>query len=798
MTHAARTRPGPGGLRSGPVAVLGALFVCMAAGGILHLTGRGHLGDTAWILTALGGVALSIYSTVRSAMAGRLGVDLIALMALVGALAVGEYLAGAVIAVMLATGQALESWAAGQARRDLQALLERAPRSAHRLRDGSLATVDVDAVCVGDRLMVGSGELVPVDGVLRSPAATLDESALTGEPLPVERSVGGPLRSGVANAGAPIDMEATAKASESTYAGIVRLVTEAEQSQVPMVRLADRYAVGFLGVTLVAAGAAWIAGGATRAVAVLVVATPCPLILAAPVAFVSGLSRAARRGIVVKGGGVLERLARCTTLLIDKTGTVTVGHPVLTDIVPAGAIAPDDLLALAGSLDQVSPHVVARSLVRAALARGLTLVLPSGVEESPGLGIRGRVDGQQVAVGSARWVGVVGSPPWARSVERKARLDGALTVFVAADDEPVGALVLDDPLRSDAARTIRSLRSQGIERIVMISGDRTEVADMVGAVIGVDAVLAERSPAEKVDAVRSETSRKRTIMVGDGINDAPALALADVGVAMGAQGATASSEAADIVLTVDYLGRLGEAFRIARRTRTIAIESMVAGMALSLTGMVVALMGYLPAVWGALLQEVIDVAVIVNSLRALRGDTNEIRLSETDVALTRRFQDEHLSIRADVDRIRNAADLLGTVDNLDALAVVVEVYRILVDEVQPHEDAEEQVLYPAIGRVLGGDDPMGTMSRAHLEINHRIRRLGQLLTEFEADGLHDEDLADLRGALYGLHAILKLHTTQEEESYLSLVDAKPVSKGGVKADAGLVTEPPEPRRRRSG
>lgn len=750
--------------------LLVALVLGLAAGGALHWAGFGSAGNGAWIAVAAGGIGLSLYTTVRSLAGRRLGVDVIALLALAGALAVGEYLAAAVISVMLGSGRALEAWAAGRARRDLQALLERAPRSAHRYMDGALITVDLDEVRPGDLLMVASGELVPVDGTVISALSVLDESALTGEPLPVERVRGEPVRSGVVNAGVPMDLQATTTAADSTYAGIVRLVGEAERDQAPVVRLADRFAVGFLGVALAAAGAAWVAGGAARAVAVLVVATPCPLILAAPVALVSGLSRAARRGIVVKGGGVLERLATCTTLLIDKTGTVTVGHPVLEDVVPAGQMASADILSLAASLDQVSPHVVATAVVRAALERRFTLDLPDQVVEVAGQGIRGLVRGHRVQVGNATWAGVAGTPAWARPARRRARLDGALTVFVAVDGEPVGVLVFDDPLRSDAARTIRSLRRNGIGRIVMVSGDRIEVAETVGAVIGVDAVLAERSAAEKVEAVRLEAREAPTVMVGDGINDAPALALADVGVAMGAQGATASSEAADIVLTVDHLGRLGEAMTVARRTRAIALESMVAGMGMSLIAMVVAALGFLPAVWGAILQEAIDVAVILNALRALRDSRTEVRLEGKDAALTRRFQDEHLSIRPDVDRIREVADLLGSVDRGEALDLVRQVHRMLVEEVQPHEEAEEHVLYPALGRVFGGSDPMGTMSRAHVEIAHQIRRLGRLLADIDPAGMDEGDLTELRSSLYGLYAILKLHTAQEDEHILSLVD----------------------------
>lgn len=754
----------------GSVVPLGLAFAGLVVGGLLHWAGLGAAGNLTWIVVAGGGVALSFYSTLESLVAGRLGVDIIALLALVGAMAVGEYLAAAVISVMLASGRALEGWAAGQARRELRSLLERAPKTAHRYEDAGLTVIDLEQVAPGDLLLVANGEVVPVDGSLVSATAVLDESALTGESLTVERVVGDRVRSGVVNAGAPTDIRATTTAADSTYAGIIRLVAVAERSQAPVVRIADRYALAFLGVTLVIAGFAWAVGGAERAVAVLVVATPCPLILAAPVAMVAGLSRAAKRGVVVKGGAVLERLATCTTLLIDKTGTMTVGHPALVEVVCAGPVSSERILGLAASLDQVSPHVLASAVVRAALERACVLDLPADVEEIAGQGIRGTVAGQRVSVGKASWCGVTGSPAWARSARRKANLDGALTVFVGIDDVPVGALVFDDPLRPDAARTLRSLRQNGVNRIVMVTGDRSEVAETVGAVIGVDEVLAERSPAEKLDVVGRETRQAPTMMVGDGINDAPALALADVGVALGARGATAASEAADVVLTVDRLDRLGEAAALARRTRRIAIQSMVVGMGLSLTAMGFAAAGLLPAVWGAILQEMIDVAVILNALRALRSGPAEARLGMEDSQLTRQFQEEHLAIRGDIDRLHDVADRLDRLDRDLGLAEVKAVHRILVDEVQPHEDAEEQVLYPALGRYFGGSDPMATMSRAHVEITHQIRRLGQLLDDIDPAGMDDVDVTEVRSLLYGLHAILKLHTAQEDENYLSLAD----------------------------
>jgi heavy metal translocating P-type ATPase len=742
---------------------------CLALGGVLHLAGAADGADVVWMVGGAVGAAYSLWTMLAALRQGRLGVDIIALLALVGALAVGEYLAAAVIAVMVASGRALEGWAAGRAHRDLRALLERAPGSARRYDGDTLRAVPVEQLNRGDTVLVGPGEVVPTDGTVIT-AAVLDESALTGESLPVERGACDPVRSGVVNAGSPFDMRVTARAAESAYAGIVRLVREAESSQAPLVSLADRYALWFLGFTLATAGIAWAAGGAARAVAVLVVATPCPLILAAPVALVAGLSRAARRGIVIKGGAVLERLAKCTTLLIDKTGTLTSGRPALAAVVSAGTLPADEIVALAGSLDQVSPHVLAHAVVDAAAARGCRLVLPEDVVEVPGQGIRGRVSGRPVALGKAAWVGLAGAPTWAKAARRRAQLDGCLTVFVAVDGAPAGVLVLDDPIRPDAAKTARALRRRGIRRIVMVTGDRAEVADTVGAVIGVDGVLAERSPAEKLDAVTAERRRAATIMVGDGINDAPALALADVGVALGARGATASSEAADVVVTADRLDRVGEARALAHRSRRIALQSVIAGMAMSLAAMGVAVIGWLPAVWGAIVQEGIDVIVILNALRALRPPRSHLHLDEQDAALTRRFQGEHLAIWADLDRLRAAADNLGRLDPADAIAQVRQVHQLLIEEVQPHEQAEQEVLYPALDRLLGGADPTGPMSRAHVEITHQIRRLGRLLDDIGPDGPDNEDISELRRLLYGLHAVLRLHTAQEEESYFSLAD----------------------------
>lgn len=744
-------------------------IVGLVVGAYLHWVNLGHVGNDVWLAVAALGIVISLTSMIRSLMHRRLGVDVIALLALVGAAMVREYLAAALISVMLATGQILETWASGRAQRELEALVSRTPKTAHRYREGSIEIVAMEEVAVGDHLMVASGAVVPVDGTVVGVAVVLDESALTGEPLPVTHEPGEWIRSGVVNAGAPFEMCATASAADSTFSGIIRLVDQARSAQPAFVRLADKYALVFLGITIATAGVGWLIGGSARAVAVLVVATPCPLILAAPVAFVAGLSRAAQRNIIIRGGAALEKLAKCRTLLIDKTGTITRGQPEFVKVVSSGTWPEGKLLELAGSVDQMSPHVVAAAVVRAALNDGATLLVPTNVTEHPGQGIVGTIEDHVVALGNAEWTGISDSPDWAKSARRDARQEGLLIVFVAIDAQPAGMLMFEDPLRSDAARTIRSMRHDGIERVVLVTGDRLEVAEMVGAVVGVDEVFADRSPQEKLDVVEAESRLSSTLMVGDGINDAPALALADVGVAMGARGATAASEAADVIITVDRLDRLNEAIVIARRTREIALQSIVAGMSLSVIAMGLALGGLLPATWGAILQEFIDALVIFNSLRAMRISAVEQRLSVHDSALTQRFHDEHRDVSRVISDLLRITDDLKNVAGAGDLGEVRVIWSRLVDVVLPHEDAEEKLLYPALGVFLGGNDPMATMSRAHIEITHRIHRLGQLLDEIGTSA-DETDLIELRRTLYGLYAILKLHTAQEEESYLSLGD----------------------------
>ena len=748
-------------------AFLAVAVVGLALGSVLWAAGEHDTANMAWAATTIVGILPLAYSVAIDLLHRETGVDVIALLAMAGALALGEYLAGAVIALMLSSGRSLEAFADARAHRELSSLLERAPRTVHRYAGDELESIPIGEVRPADVLLVKHGEVVPVDGFLVSENCVLDESALTGESRPVERSKGEALRSGAVNAGASLALRATTTAEESTYAGIVRLIKEAEKQKAPFVRLADRYALVFVPVTLVIAAAAWVlTGDPVRALAVLVVATPCPLILAVPIAIVAGISRAARRGIIVKGGGALETLARGSVLLFDKTGTLTSGVPEVADVEVFAGVDPEELLRLAASLDQVSPHVLGAAIVRAARQRGLALSFPVDVREEPGSGIEGTVDGRRVSLGKSSWVsGGRGLPARARDIRRRSAMEGSSAVFVAIDGEVAGGLILDDPIRPDTPRVIRTLRRAGIKRVVMVTGDHPDVAESVGISIGVDRILSERDPTDKVDAVKAEGDGGVTIMVGDGVNDAPALAAADVGVAMGARGATASSEAADVVLVVDRLDRLAEAIRVAKRSRGIAVQSVLIGMGLSFGGMVLGAVGLLPVVGGALFQEAIDVAVILNALRALSGGRAARQRAGLGSNVGDRFRDEHREFVPWLARIRTVADRLESYSPVEARDELQQIRWFLTERLPQHEEEEEAAVYPVVSRLMGGEDPMGTMARAHLEIDHLSRVFVHLVDDVPPEGPAVEDLVDLRRVLYGLHAILRLHFAQEEEAY---------------------------------
>ncbi len=566
--------------------------------------------EIAFAMGTLPVLVLLIAEMIRSLRQGAFGLDLIAALAMAAGLAMGEPLAANIVGLMYAGGQYLEDYAHRRAGAEMTALLARQPRTALRHDDGALTEIPIDNIAVGDLLLIPRGAVLPVDGMLASPLAMLDTAALTGEPMPVRFGPGDSMLSGCANAGDAFDLRATTDAAASTYAGIVRMVQAAADSRAPMARLADQWSLGFLAVTLALAGGAWaITGEAQRALAVLVIATPCPLILAVPVALLAGLSRTAKLGVLVKSAAVLEAMARIRVLVMDKTGTITAGAPALTAM--AGR---EEALRLAASLDQASEHPIARALVAAARARGLTLTVPEEVREVPGEGVTGQVEGRTVAVGGPAWITqLTGQPALPPPGEAPA---GALLCAIALEGAPAATLVFADQLRPDAIATVAQLRRDGITRITLASGDAKAPVQAAAQAIGADSAHARQSPADKVALIAAARADGPVLMLGDGLNDAPALAAADVGVAVATKGG-AAAEAADAVLLVDGLARLAGTLRAARRARAIALQSVTVGIGLSTLGMVAAAFGHLSPVQGAILQEVIDAAVILNALRAL-------------------------------------------------------------------------------------------------------------------------------------------------------------------------------------
>ncbi len=596
--------------------------------GVGVLVGALALGGAAqaarWTATVFVGavIAWTAYGMLRQLLRGHAGLDILAVVAMAATLAVGEYAAALIIVLMLSGGEALEDYASRRAKRELTALLDRSPQQAHVVGgDERIEDVAVDQVRIGDVLLVRPAELVPVDGVLLSPDGTFDESSLTGESLPVSRQAGEEVLSGVVNGTRAVRLRATRRSADSQYQQIVALVQEAQSSRAPVVRLADRYAIPFTAVSLVLAGIAWaLAGDATRFAQVMVLATPCPLLIAAPVAFLGGLSRAAKAGVVIKGGAVIEQLAKVRTVAFDKTGTLTRGRPRLVAVLPAGGFDEDRLLMLAASAEQYSTHALADGIRAAATERGLALRAATSAHERATDGVSAVIDGERVVVGKPAYVASI-----APGTVRAALQPGQAAAYVAVGDRFAGALLLADDERPESAAVVSWLRAHDVQRVAVLTGDVAATAESVAAAVGIDEVRAELLPADKVEAARTMQPRP-VLMVGDGVNDAPVLAAADVGVAMGAKGATAAGEAADAVILKDSLAPLVDAVAIGRRTLGVALTAIWIGIALSVGLMLVAMTGAIPAVVGALVQELVDLATILYALRALGGRRASARL----------------------------------------------------------------------------------------------------------------------------------------------------------------------------
>ena len=600
----------------------GVVLAVLVLGALLRVAPDGaRMANGVWLAGLyLLGLPLA-WRTLRGVVRGHFATDVVATLAIVAAIILGEPLAGLVVVLMQTGGEALERYAEGRASEAVRALEEDAPRRAHVIDDdGRLRDVPAGDVEAGARILVRPGEMVPCDVAVLDGRSHVDVSRLTGEPLPVSAAPGLELPSGALNLDGPLEARVLRPARESQYERIVALVRTAQASKAPLQRLADRYAVWFTPITLLVCLVAWlVSGDATRVLAVLVVATPCPLIIAAPVAIVGGIDRAARRGIIVRHGTALERLAHVNAVVLDKTGTVTVGKPHVQRVLTTPAFDEDELLRLAGAVEHGSGHLLARTLVEASVAAGVELPEASEIVEVPGRGVRGTVEGRRVVVGARSLVNEE-APEAGRALDALEPEDSGLRAWVAVDGVGAGIVEYADALRPDVRSSIEGLRALGARRVLLLSGDRNEHTRAIAGAVGIDEWRGELRPEDKVRAVEELRGSGHTVlMVGDGTNDAPALSAADVGIALAAHGGGVVAEAADAVLLVDDPARVLDAMRIGRRTMRVARQSIRVGLGLSGVAMLAAAAGYVPPLLGALIQEGIDVAVIVNALRASRA-----------------------------------------------------------------------------------------------------------------------------------------------------------------------------------
>jgi heavy metal translocating P-type ATPase len=605
------------------IAVLALLMI--GSGLAVRLAGEPSLAATVWLVGLVVTGAPLVWRTLRGIARGQFASDIVATLAIVGAVLLREPVAGLVVVLMQSGGEALERYAEGRASAAVRALEQDAPRIAHRLRAAGAVIDDIvaDAIVVGDVLVVRPGEMIPCDAIVVDGRSHVDTSRLTGEPIPVSAEAGLALLSGSLNIDGPLTIRATAVAGESQYARIVSLVRSAQASKAPLQRLADRYAIWFTPLTLLVCGLAWLASGdPQRVLAVLVVATPCPLILATPVAIIGGINRAARKLVVVRHGGALEQLASASVAVFDKTGTLTVGSPEVRHVAPLGGRDPRAVLRLAASVEEGSGHLLARSVVRAAAASGVALAPASDVRESAGRGVIGVVDGQSVLVGSRGLVSE--QAPSALAAFAAVSSAAGLRSLVVIDGDAAGVIEYADQLRPGLADFFTELRELGIRREVLLSGDSIAHTQAVAAEVGITEVRGDLLPGDKVAVVRELVgSGEKVVMIGDGTNDAPALTAADVGIALAGHGGGIVAEAADIVVLGSDVTRVADAIRIARRTLRIARQSIWVGLGLSGAAMGLAAVGLIEPVPGALLQEAIDVAVIVNALRTSGAPRDE-------------------------------------------------------------------------------------------------------------------------------------------------------------------------------
>ena len=564
------------------------------------------------VLVTIAGAILAIsmfIEMIKTLRSGRYGVDLLAIIAIISTLVIGQYWASLIIIVMLVGGESLEDYAAHRASRELHKLLENSPTFAHKKVGDSYEDTPIDAIEIDDVFLVKASEVVPIDGVVLEGDSWFDESSLTGESEPVTKAIGDDVLSGSINGETAVLIQASKKASDSQYQKIVQLVKESEATPAQFVRLADRYAVPFTIVSLLIAGAAWlISGDMTRFAEVLVVASPCPLILAAPIAFVGGMSRSSRNGLLVKNGTTIEKLSLAKTVAFDKTGTLTTGILQVKSITPEKTEhSEDDLLQIAAALEIGSNHILAKSLVTLATEKDLALLAVADLRESTGLGLSGVIANKTYRIGRANF---------ANAEDEKVN---GTAVFISEDDVFIGKILFEDKIRPESQHVIERLKAQDVQHILMLTGDNQKTAELVAGELGITEMHAGLMPSEKIGILKElpETHRPM-VMVGDGVNDAPALALSDVGIALGASGSTVASESADVVVLRNDLNLVPESIKISRETMKVAKEAVLIGIFICIALMLIASTGILPAIIGALLQEVIDTVSILYALKALK------------------------------------------------------------------------------------------------------------------------------------------------------------------------------------
>lgn len=573
------------------------------------------------VVVILGGIPL-IYETVKEVLKKNYGADVIAVLAIVTSLLLKEYLAGAIIIIMLSGGRTLEDFALQNASDALRKLAENAPRVAHLVKNGDIVDIKVETVREGDILLVKPGELIPVDAVIIEGETSLNEAALTGEPIPTHKAYNSAILSGSVNLDNPVKIRAIRRASESKYEQIVALVAQAQTTKAPIHRLADRYGAIFTPVTLVIASLTYLfTRDVSNVLAVLVVATPCPLILATPIAIMGGINKSAKRGIVVKNGGSLEKVGQTRAVVFDKTGTLTFGTPKILQIKKLDRISDKELLFYAASVERLSAHILSKAVVKAAHDQKIELVFPDSFKETFGKGVYGKIKNKEIVVSNVKFLESFGVRFEKEFLDFKKEQNqlGRMVSFVSADKKVVGAIVFGDEIRPDIKQIIQNLKDSGIELVAMLTGDTEKVASQVAALTGIDIVKAQSLPDEKVAFVNQLKKKyENVVMVGDGFNDAPALAASSVGIALGASGSSVSSESADIVLLVDNLAKVEEVIEVGKKVLAIAKSGILFGMGASFVAMLFAANGLIKPVQGAILQEVIDVIVILNALRAAR------------------------------------------------------------------------------------------------------------------------------------------------------------------------------------